>query len=94
MMNATDFLLHLIVLASCGAVLVVVEPALNRVTRQTRLCIRLSLLLIAAGAVLTAAAVIPGAMPTPWPGAAALSFGVALLLHTSRRRKVRPHVYR
>lgn len=86
-----DHFLQVIVLASCVAVLVVVEPALNRVTLRTRRCIRLSLLLIGAGAVLTAAAAIPGAFPSPWPGAAALSFGVALMLFTSRRRKIRNH---
>ena len=76
------------------AVLVIVEPALNRVTLRTRRCIRFSLLLIGSGAVLTAAAVIPGAMPSPWPGAASLSFGIALMLFTSRRRKVRNHALR
>lgn len=86
-----DTILQAIVLTSCGAVLAVVEPALNRVTLRTRRCIRISLLLIGAGAVLTGAAVIPGALTTPWPGAAALSFGIALMLFTSRRRKVRNH---
>ena len=94
MMTWTDIVLHAIVLASCLAILAVVEPALNRATRQTRLCIRLSLFLLAAGAVLTAAAVIPGVIPTPWPGAAALASGIALMLFTSRRRKLRDHAYR
>lgn len=89
-----DALLQVIVLISCVAVLVVVEPALNRVTLRTRRCIRVALLLIGAGAVLTAAAVIPGALPTPWPGAAALASGIALMLFTSRRRKLRDHAYR
>lgn len=89
-----DALLQVIVLISCVAVLVVVEPALNRVTLRTRRCIRLSLLLIGSGAVLTAAAAIPGAMPSPWPGTAALCFGIALMLFTSRRRKIRNHVTR
>ena len=89
-----DAILQVIVLISCVAVLVVVEPALNRVTLRTRRCIRVALLLIGAGAVLTAAAVIPGALPTPWPGAAALASGIALMLFTSRRRKLRDHAYR
>lgn len=89
-----DALLQVIVLISCVAVLVVVEPALNRVTLRTRRCIRVALLLIGAGAVLTAAAIIPGALPTPWPGAAALASGIALMLFTSRRRKLRDHAYR
>lgn len=89
-----EIIMQGIVLISCLVLLAVVEPALNRVTLRTRRCIRVALLLIGAGAVLTAAAVIPGALPTPWPGAAALASGIALMLFTSRRRKLRDHAYR
>lgn len=84
-----DYLLQIVVLISCAAVLLVIEPSLNQITRVTNRRVRASLRLIAVGAVLTSASAIPGLMQTPWPGVAALSAGVALMLYSSRRRDVR-----
>lgn len=84
-----DYLLQIVVLVSCAAVLLVIEPSLNQITRVTHRRVRASLRLIAVGAVLTSAAAIPGLMPTPWPGVAALSAGVALMLYSSRRNEIR-----
>ena len=88
-MSTLNSVLQVITFLSCIAVIVITEPALNRVTLATPRCTRLSLLLICGGAVLLAAAILPGAMPTPWPGAAALVAGTALMLFTSRRWRVK-----
>ena len=84
-----DAIFQTVALMSSSALIFITEPALNRCTGATRLCARFALLLICAGAVLVAAAAIPGAFPSPWPGAAALSSGVALMLYTTRRRRMR-----
>lgn len=83
-----DNLAQLITLGACIIVIIICEPALNRCTINTRRCVRLSLLLICAGAVLIAGAIIPGVLPSPWPGSAALASGVALMLFTTRRRRI------
>ncbi len=76
-------------LVACVMVVIVTEPALNRChVKRTSRCIRVSLLLICAGALLIAASIIPDVLPSPWPGAAALSSGIALLLFSTRRRRV------
>ena len=74
------------VLLSCAVVFVLTESALNRCSTQTRFGLRLALLLLCAGALLSGAAVFPVLSISPWPGVVALATGCALMLFINRRR--------
>lgn len=89
-MSALIALAQAITFAACVALVVIVEPALNRCTRETRPAIFGALFLIVAGAVLLATSLIPGVEISPWGGTAALGAGAALILRNCRRRSVWP----
>ena len=89
-MSALIVLAKIITFAACLALIAIVEPALNRCTRATRMPIFCALFLIVAGAVLLSASLIPGVEISPWGGTSALSTGAALILYKSQRRSVWP----
>lgn len=89
-MSAVIVLAKIITFAACLALIAIVEPALNRCTRATRLPIFCALFLIVAGAVLLAASLIPDIGLPCWLGTAALAGGTALILRNCQRRSVWP----
>lgn len=89
-MNALMMLAQMITFTACVALVCIVEPALNRCTRETRPAVFGALFLIAAGAVLLAAALIPDIGLPYWLGTAALAAGTALILFNCQRRRVWP----
>lgn len=89
-MSALIVLAQAVTFMACLALIAIVEPALNRCTRETRPTIFGALFLIVSGAVLLAASLIPGVEISPWGGTAAIGAGSALILHNCRRRSVWP----
>jgi len=89
-MSALMMLAQMITFSACVALVCIVEPALNRCTRQTRPSVFGALFLIAAGAVLLAASLIPDFGLPCWLGTAALAAGAALILRNCQRRSVWP----
>lgn len=89
-MNALTTLAQMITFSACVALVCIVEPALNRCTRETRPSIFGALFLIAAGAVLLAASLIPDVGLSCWIGTAALAGGAAMILRNCQRRSVWP----
>lgn len=81
-----DLALQLVALVACAVLLIKVEPMLNHATRNTPWRLWLALWLLAVGALLLGAAIIPAGLCSPWPGAAALASGGALYVMSERRR--------
>ena len=89
-MSALIVIAQAVTFMACLALIAIVEPALNRCTRNTRPAIFCALFLIAAGAVLLAASLIPDIGLPCWLGTAALAGGTALILRNCQRRSVWP----